>query len=119
MKKKIAFICVHNSCRSQIAEAFAKAYGADQVKVYSGGTELVDKINPDALRLMKDHYGIDMEATQRPKLIAEIPEVDVIVSMGCNVLCPVLPYEAKVEDWGLEDPTGKEDEAFLKIISHI
>lgn len=116
MKKRLAFICVHNSCRSQIAEAFAKAYGKDKVDVYSGGTELVEKINQDAVRLMKEHYGIDMESSQRPKLIGEIPEVDSIITMGCNVVCPVLPYEATIEDWGLEDPTGKSDEEFLETI---
>lgn len=116
MKKRLAFICVHNSCRSQIAEAFAKAYGKDKVDVYSGGTELVEKINQDAVRLMKEHYGIDMESSQRPKLIGEIPEVDSIITMGCNVVCPVLPYEVDIEDWGLEDPTGKPVKEFLETI---
>lgn len=116
MKKRLAFICVHNSCRSQIAESFAKANGKDKVEVYSGGTELVERINQDAVRLMKEHFGIDMEKTQRPKLIDDIPEVDHLITMGCNVVCPVFPYEVDIEDWGLEDPTGKSDKEFLETI---
>lgn len=117
--KKVAFLCVHNSCRSQIAEALTKKYGQGVIEAYSAGTELKDKINQDAVRLMKEIYNIDMEADQKPKLIFDIPEVDNVVTMGCNVVCPVLPYEYEEEDWGLEDPTGKPDEEFIKIINEI
>lgn len=117
-KPKVAFICVHNSCRSQIAEALGKHYAKDVFESYSAGTELKDRINPDAVRLMKQLYGIDMEQTQRSKLLEEIPPVDVVVTMGCNVECPYLPCKHR-EDWGLEDPTGKSDEEFKKVISII
>jgi len=117
-KPKIAFICVHNSCRSQIAEALGKHFAADVFESYSAGTELKDRINPDAVRLVKEHYGIDMELTQRPKLLADIPPVDVVVTMGCNVECPYLPCRRR-EDWGLDDPTGKGDEEFLSVIRTI
>ncbi len=117
--KKVAFLCVHNSCRSQIAEALLKHYAKDKIMAYSAGTAVKDKINQDAVRMMKKEYGINMEKTQKPKLIAEIPEVDYIITMGCNVTCPVLPYEYQTEDWGLDDPTGKEDTAFIEIISII
>ena len=114
--RKVAFICVHNSCRSQIAEALGRHLAADVFESYSAGTELKDHINPDALRLMKQMHGIDMEAEgQHSKLLTEIPAVDVVVTMGCNVQCPFLPCRWR-EDWGLEDPTGKPDEAFLKTI---
>ncbi len=63
-KPKVAFICVHNSCRSQIAEAHGKHLAADVFESFSAGTEVKDRINPDAIRLMKKLYGIDMEATQ-------------------------------------------------------
>ncbi|MDY4561427.1 MAG: arsenate reductase ArsC [Peptostreptococcus porci] len=119
MSYKVLFLCVHNSCRSQIAEAFAKLIGGETIEAYSAGTELKDKINPDAVRLMKNLYGIDMELSQRPKLISEIPEIDLVVTMGCNVQCPVLPGNNKIEDWGLEDPTGKNDDEFIKIIKII
>lgn len=119
MKKKVAFICVHNSCRSQIAEALAKKLGSDVLEVYSAGTEIKEEINPDARRLMMAMYGIDMEKTQKPKLIQAIPPVDDVITMGCNVVCPVLPFSYKSEDWGLEDPTGKGDEAFINVIRRI
>ncbi len=115
---KAAFICVHNSCRSQIAEALGKHLAADVFESYSAGTHLKDRINPDAVRLMKQLYGIDMEKTQRPKLLADIPPVDVVITMGCNVECPYLPCKRR-EDWGLEDPTGKSDEEFVKVIQII
>lgn len=119
MKKKVAFVCVHNSCRSQIAEALAKKLGSDVLEVYSAGTEIKEEINPDARRLMMAMYGIDMEKTQKPKLIQAIPPVDEVITMGCNVVCPVLPFSYKSEDWGLEDPTGKGDEAFINVIRRI
>lgn len=113
MKKKVAFICVHNSCRSQMAEALGKIYGADVFESYSAGTETKPQINQDAVRIIKDLYGVDMNKTQKSKLLSDIPEVDIAVKMGCNVICPFLPSE-HVEDWGLEDPTGKSDEEFIK-----
>jgi arsenate reductase len=116
--KKVAFICTHNSCRSQIAEALGKRLAGDVFESYSAGTEIKDRINPDAVRLMKQRYGIDMEETQRSKLISELPRVNVIITMGCGVECPYLPSERR-EDWGLEDPTGKGDEDFMKTIDII
>ena len=117
-KPKVAFVCVHNSCRSQIAEALGKKLAADAFESYSGGTELKDRINQDAVRLMKRIYGIDMEKDQYSKLIFDIPDPDVVIKMGCNVTCP--PIEgAYEEDWGLDDPTGKEDDAFIELINRI
>ena len=113
--KKVAFVCVHNSCRSQIAEALGKKLAWDVFESYSAGTETKPRINQDAVRLMKQVHGIDMELTQRSKLLEEIPAVDVVITMGCNVHCPFLPCSHR-EDWGLEDPSGKEDAAFLETI---
>ena len=113
--KKVAFICVHNSCRSQIAEALGKKLAGDVFESYSAGTETKPRINQDAVRLMKQVHAIDMEATQHSKLLTDIPEVDVVITMGCNVQCPFLPCSHR-EDWGLEDPSGKSDEAFLETI---
>ena len=116
--KKVAFICVHNSCRSQIAEALGKKLAGDVFESYSAGTETKPRINQDAVRLMKQVYNIDMEATQYSKLLSDIPQVDIVITMGCNVQCPFLPCSHR-EDWGLEDPTGKSDAAFLKTIQLI
>lgn len=117
-KPKVAFICVHNSCRSQIAEALGKALASDVFESYSAGTETKPQINQDAVRLMKKFYGIDMEQTQHSKLISDIPEPDIAISMGCNVGCPFIgrPFD---DNWGLEDPTGKNDEEFNKVIDEI
>lgn len=109
---KVAFICVHNSCRSQIAEALGKHLAADAFESYSAGTETKPHINGDAVRIMKALYGIDMERGQYSKLVDELPPVDVVVTMGCNVDCPWLPSRHR-EDWGLDDPSGKSDEAFI------
>lgn len=112
MKKlKVAFVCVHNSCRSQMAEALGKALAADVFESYSAGTEVKPQINQDAVRIIKELYNIDMNETQYSKLLEAIPEVDIVITMGCNVQCPTLPCKHR-EDWGLEDPSGKEDAAF-------
>lgn len=118
-KKKVAFICVHNSCRSQMAEALGKHLAGEVFESYSAGTEQKPQINQDAVRLMKDMYGIDMEAEgQHSKLVSEIPEVDLAISMGCNVGCPFIGREFD-DNWGLEDPTGKSDEDFNIIMKEI
>jgi len=112
-KIKVAFICVHNSCRSQMAEAISKLLAADVFEAYSAGEETKQRINPDAVRIIKQLYDYDMEKDQFPKLISDIPLPDIVITMGCNVNCPYLPCKYR-EDWGLEDPTGKNDEAFIQ-----
>ncbi len=111
--KKVGFICVHNSCRSQMAEAIAKLKSSDVMEVYSGGTETKPMINQDAVKVIKDIYNVDMNATQSSKLLEDIPELDIVITMGCNVSCPNLPCSHR-EDWGLDDPSNKEYEEFLK-----
>ncbi len=117
-KKKVAFICVHNSCRSQIAEALGKQLAADVFDFYSAGTQTKPNINPDAVRMVKELYGMDMEQTQYSKLITQIPTPDIVISMGCNVECPLVgrPFD---DNWGLDDPTGKSDEEFQTVIKKI
>lgn len=117
-KPKVAFICVHNSCRSQIAEALSKLNYSDVYDAYSAGTETKPHINQTAVRLMKQRYGIDMELTQHPKLLAELPEIDIVITMGCNVECPYLPCRYR-EDWGLEDASGQADEKYIEMINLI
>ena len=117
-KPNVAFICVHNSCRRQIAEALGKKLAADVFESYSAGTETKPQINQDAVRLMKAVHGVDMEREQSSKLLSELPSIDVVVTMGCNVQCPMLPCSHR-EDWGLDDPTGRPDEVFLDTIRQI
>lgn len=118
MKKRVAFICVHNSCRSQIAEALGKHLAGDKYDFYSAGTETKPQINQDAVRLMKQLYGIDMELTQYSKTIDKIPTSDIAISMGCDVGCPFIG-RAFDDNWGLPDPTGQSDEAFAEVILQI
>ncbi len=118
MKKKVAFICVHNSCRSQIAEALGKHLVGDKYDFYSAGTETKPQINQDAVRLMKQLYGIDMEQTQYSKTFDKIPALDIVISMGCDVGCPYIG-RAFDDNWGLPDPTGKNDDVFIKVIKQI
>ena len=117
-KPKVASICVHNSCRSQIAEALGKHLAGDVFESYSAGTETKPQINQDAVRLMKKLYGIDMEQTQYSKLVSDISTPDIAISMGCDVGCPFIgrPFD---DDWGLLDPTGKDDAEFQRVISQI
>lgn len=110
-KPKVAFICTHNSCRSQIAEALGKLLASDVFESYSAGTEIKDQINPDAVRIMKQLYDVDMTKTQQPKLLSDLPEIDIVITMGCGVKCPYLPCKMR-EDWGIDDPTGKDDKTF-------
>ncbi|HET6785405.1 MAG TPA: arsenate reductase ArsC [Erysipelotrichaceae bacterium] len=117
-KLKVGFICVHNSCRSQMAEALSKHFASDVFDAYSAGTETKDRINQDAVRLIKARYGIDMELTQSSKLIGTLPPLDIVITMGCNVECPYLPNRFR-EDWGLDDPSGKDDAEFNRIIDII
>lgn len=114
MKPKVAFICVHNSCRSQMAEALGKLFASEVFESYSAGTETKPQINQDAVRIVKDLYNVDMNKTQSSKLLDQIPPSDIAIKMGCNVVCPYLPAK-HVEDWGLDDPTGKSDEEFIKV----
>ncbi len=117
-KKKVAFICVHNSCRSQIAEALGKYLASNVFESYSAGTQTKPQINQDAVRIMKKMYGIDMEKNQYSKLISEIPKPDIAISMGCNVGCPFIGRSFD-DNWGLDDPTGKSDEEFEIVIKEI
>ncbi|NLC32254.1 MAG: arsenate reductase ArsC [Clostridiales bacterium] len=117
-KPKVAFICVHNSCRSQIAEALGKHFFADTFASYSAGTEIKDRINQDAVRLMKQIYHIDMEESQSPKLLGKLPALDAVITMGCDVECPYLPCTYR-DDWALDDPSGKSDAFFIKVIAEI
>ena len=113
MKPKVAFICVHNSCRSQMAEALGKILALEVFESYSAGTETKPQINQDAVRVIKDLYKVDMNEAHTSKLIDDIPDADIVIKMGCNVVCPIMAHRHE-EDWGLDDPTGKSEAEFIK-----
>ena len=117
-RPKVAFVCVHNSCRSQIAEALGKILACEVFESFSAGSETKLEINADAVHAVRALYGVDMTRTQRSKLLSEIPSVDIVVTMGCNVSCPMIPCRHH-EDWGLEDPTGKDEQVLLALIEQI
>ena len=117
-KPRVAFVCVHNACRSQMAEAIARILAGDVFDSFSAGTETKPAIDPTAVRLVREQYGVDMTETQYSKTLDALPEVDVVVTMGCNVQCPNLPCHRR-EDWGLDDPTGKEDSVYLAVMETI
>ena len=117
-KPRVAFVCVHNACRSQMAEAIARILAGDVFDSFSAGTETKPAIDPTAVRLVREQYGVDMTETQYSKTLDALPEVDVVVTMGCNVQCPSLPCRRR-EDWGQDDPTGKEDSVYLAVMDTI
>lgn len=110
MKYKVAFVCVHNSCRSQMAEGWAKKLGGEIFEVYSAGTENYPEVKPLAVAVMEE-AGVNM-SEHHPKLLSDIPEtLDLLITMGCNVVCPFVPNQ-HFEDWGLDDPSGGPIEDF-------
>lgn len=110
MKKTVGFICVHNSCRSQMAEGWAKKLGSDILDAYSAGTENYPEVKPLAVKVMEE-AGVDM-SSHKPKLLSDIPtELDILITMGCNVSCPFVPCKHR-EDWGLTDPSGGPIEGY-------
>lgn len=114
----IAFVCIQNSCRSQIAEAFGKQYFKAPVMCYSAGTNPANQINPMAVKIMKKRYNIDMTSDQYPKTLSELPKIDILVTMGCGVQCPYVACQRKI-DWNIEDPAGKDQQTFTEIIEQI
>ncbi|UAL07293.1 MAG: arsenate reductase ArsC [Candidatus Methanogranum gryphiswaldense] len=115
---KIAFICVHNSCRSQIAEAIGNSLSDGSFTCYSAGSEPSECIDPDAVRHLKEIFGIQMTDKQFPKLISDLPPVDVVVTMGCGVTCPYMPCKRRVA-WNIPDPKGISDQKYVEVITLI
>jgi len=93
-----------------MAEGWAKKLGSDVLEVYSAGTEDYPEVKPGAVTVMEE-AGVDM-SEHKPKLLSDIPEeIDILITMGCNVVCPYVPCSHS-EDWGLEDPSGGPIEGF-------
>ncbi len=115
---KIAFVCTHNANRSQIAEALGKHFLSGKADFFSAGTTIATEINPNAVRLIKEIYGINMEETQFPKELFDLPPIDILITMGCGVSCPTLKSHYR-EDWGLDDPSGEDDTVYRSVIREI
>ena len=114
--KKILFVCVENAGRSQMAEAFAKRYGGEDVEVYSAGTMPASSIHPEVIEVMKEK-GFDLSGRKPQMLDLKMVEAaDIVVTMGCSVegLCPA-PLIKNIIDWKLEDPKGKPIEKVREI----
>lgn len=110
--KKVAFVCIHNSCRSQMAEGWAKELGKEALEAYSAGTENYPEVKPPAVQVMEE-AGVNL-STHHPKLLSNIPnDIDILITMGCGVACPSVPCSHR-EDWGLMDPSGGPIEGFRK-----
>lgn len=110
MKKiKIGFICVHNSCRSIIAEGICREKYGNMFEVYSGGTQRYDAPKQDAIDVLKRQYNIEGQFTS--DLIHTLPELDIVVTMGCNVECPHLPSKYRC-DFGIDDPSEMSEQIF-------
>lgn len=114
-KPKVAFLCTHNACRSQIAEALGRKPAGDAFEPFSAGTEKQDHLDPGAVKWMKELHGVDMEKTQRSKTLRDIPAPDIVILMGCGIACPAMKAAYK-ENWGLDDSSGKSREEYEKTI---
>jgi arsenate reductase len=114
--KKVLFVCVENSARSQMAEGFAKYYGKGRIEAYSAGTKVAREINPIVVKVMAEK-GIDI-SNQKPKSLDQkmVEQADVIITMGCSVdkMCPA-PMLKNVIDWEIEGPKGKPIEKVREI----
>ncbi|MFA7294969.1 MAG: arsenate reductase ArsC [Candidatus Omnitrophota bacterium] len=112
--KKVLFVCVENSCRSQIAEGFAKALGGVKLESYSAGSKPSGKVNPDAIKVMRE-IGIDISAVKSKGFNdLTVKDFDYVITMGCKDICPFVPAKEHI-DWEIEDPKGKGEEFFRKI----
>jgi len=112
MKKKILFVCIENSNRSQIAEAFAKMIGKDKVEAYSAGSQPSGKINPKAIAAMKElNYDLSRHQSKSLNDVKEFAPFDAVITMGCGDACPWMPA-TKFYDWEIPDPREMTQEEF-------
>jgi protein-tyrosine-phosphatase len=117
-KKKLLFVCVENSCRSQMAEAFARVHGGDGIEAYSAGSRPSGVVNPKAIKAMRE-IGYDL-STHGSKSLDELPDVewDFVATMGCGDECPFVRAKRR-EDWEIADPKNMHADDFRKIRDEI
>jgi len=111
--KKVLFVCVENSCRSQMADGLAKALGKGKIASYSAGSRPSGQVNLAAIKIMQE-IGIDISAA-KSKGFNDLPEreFDYVITMGCQDICPFVPAKKHI-DWQIEDPKGKGEDFFRK-----
>jgi protein-tyrosine-phosphatase len=117
-KKRLLFVCVENSCRSQMAEAFAKIYGRESVEAFSAGSRPSGKVNPKAIESMKEvDYDLSMH---RSKSLDDLPDVewDFVATMGCGDECPLIRANRR-EDWQIPDPKEMDTDDFRQVRNEI
>ena len=117
-KPRVLFVCVHNAGRSQMAMGFLSYLGGDRVEVRSAGTSPAERVNPVAIKAMRE-VGIDITA-ERPKVLTDevVRSSDVVITMGCGDECPFYPGK-RYEDWQLDDPAGQEIDTVRRIRDEI
>jgi arsenate reductase len=112
--RRVLFVCVENSNRSQMAQAFARIHGGDRVDAYSAGSRPSGKVNPKAVEAMRE-LGYDL-ATHHSKSLDELPnaDFDAAVTMGCGDACPMVRARVR-EDWQIPDPREMPPEQFREV----
>ena len=116
--KKVVFLCVENSCRSQIAEAFANIHGKDEILAFSAGSKPSGTVNPKAVSLMKEiNYDLSMHQSIHVDKLPDV-EIDAMISMGCGDSCPTIRAKERIE-WDIPDPKDMEDQDFKEVIKNI
>jgi arsenate reductase len=118
MNPKILFVCIENSCRSQMAEGFAKKLGKNKIEVFSAGSNPSGKVNESAIEVMKE-ISIDI-SQQKSKGFKELPYkgFDYVITMGCGDVCPFVPAKQRIE-WDIPDPKGRSIEEFRVVRDEI
>ena len=116
--KKVVFLCVENSCRSQIAEAFANIHGKDEILAFSAGSKPSGTVNPKAVSLMKEiNYDLSKHQSIHVVKLPDV-EIDTMISMGCGDSCPTIRAKERIE-WDIPDPKDMKDQDFKEVIKNI
>ena len=116
--KKVVFLCVENSCRSQIAEAFANIHGKEKILAFSAGSKPSGTINPKAISLMTElNYDLSTHQSIHVDKLPDV-EIDAMISMGCGDSCPSIRAKERIE-WDIPDPKEMEDQDFKEVIKNI
>ena len=115
MKKKLLFVCVENSNRSQMSQAFAKMLGGENIEAYSAGSKPSGIVNPKAIAAMKElGYDLNKHESKSLKDVEQFTPFDAVVTMGCGDACPWMPAK-KFIDWEIPDPKNMEPSDFNKV----
>ena len=118
-KKKILFVCIENSNRSQMSQAFAKIHGQQAVEAYSAGSKPSGIVNPKAIKAMKElDYDLSSHDSKSLEEVKQYAPFDAVVTMGCGDACPWMPAK-KFIDWDIPDPKHMQPAEFNKVRDYI